>query len=126
MRNAAAQIRHPQPTDRKVSEAYGLFWSTNKGPLPQAPPSGNQAHHRLPEQVEYVPGATVPAVLLLAPNRLKTTLQPGRERGNLWMLPPPTARSFCPPPLPQDKLTGTPTTCWRCGPRGLATPWPLH
>ena len=23
------------------------------------------------------------------------------------------------------KLTGTPTTCWRCGPHALATPWPL-
>ena len=41
------------------------------------------------------------------------------------MLPPPTARNFCPPPLPQDVLTGTPTTCWRCGPQVLATPWPL-
>ena len=41
------------------------------------------------------------------------------------MLPPPTARPFCPPPLSQDKLRGTPTTCWRCGPHALATPWPL-
>ena len=41
------------------------------------------------------------------------------------MLQPPTARLFCPPPLPQDKLTGTPTTCWRCGPQALAAPWPL-
>ena len=41
------------------------------------------------------------------------------------MLPPPTARPFCPPPLSQDKLTGTPTTCWRCGPQALATPGPL-
>ena len=61
--------------------------------------------------MEYVPGATVPAVALLAPNGLKATLQPGRARGNLWMLPPPTARNFCPPLLSQDKLTGTPTTC---------------
>ena len=41
------------------------------------------------------------------------------------MLPPPTARNFCPQPLPQDKLTGSPTSCWRCGPQALATPWPL-
>ena len=75
--------------------------------------------------MEYVPGTTVPAVLLLAPNGLKTTLRPGKAGGNLWMLPPPTARPFCPPPLSQDKLTGAPTTCWRCGPHALATPWPL-
>ena len=40
------------------------------------------------------------------------------------MLPPPTARSFCLPLLPLDTLTGTPTTCRRCGPRVLANPWP--
>ena len=69
--------------------------------------------------------AVTPAVLLLAPNRLKATLQPGRARGNLWMLPPLTARPFCPPPPSQDNLTGTPTSCWRCGPQAPATPWPL-
>ena len=67
----------------------------------------------------------MPAVLLLAPNGLKATLRPGRAGGNLWMLPPPTARPFCPPPMSQDKLTGNPPTCWRCGPHALATPWPL-
>ena len=125
MRSAATQTGHPQPTDGEVREAYNLFCNTHKRPLPPSPPRGNQAHHRPPEQVEYVPGATVPAVLLLAPNGLKTTLRPGKAGGNLWMLPPPTARPFCPPPLSQDKLTGTPTTCWRCGPHALATPWPL-
>ena len=75
--------------------------------------------------MEYVPGATVPAVLFPAPNGVKTALRPGRARGNSWMLPPPTARNFCPPPLSQDKLTGTPTTCWKCEPQVLATPWPL-
>ena len=75
--------------------------------------------------MEYVPGATVPAELPLAPNGLKATLRPGRARGNLWMLPPPTARPFCPLPLSQDKLTGTPTTGWRCAPQALATRWPL-
>ena len=103
--------RTPTAILGEVREAYDLFWSTHKKSLPQAPPRGNQAHHRPPEQVEYVPGARVPAVLLLAPNGLKTTLRPGRTRGNLWMLPPPTARNFCPLPLKQDKLTGTPTTC---------------
>ena len=111
MRNAASQTGHPQPNDGEVREAYSLFWSTHKRPLPRAPPRGNQAHYRPPEQVEYVPGTTVPAVLLLAPNRLKTTLLPGRAHGNLWMLPPPMARNFCPPLLPQDALTGTPITC---------------
>ena len=82
MRNAATQTGHPQPTDGEVREAYDLFWSTHKRPLPPGPPRGNQAHQRPPEQVEYVPGATVPAVLLLAPNGLKTTLRPGRARGN--------------------------------------------
>ena len=125
LRNAAAQTRHQQPTDGGVLEAYGPFWSTHKRRLPRAPPCRNQAHHQLPEQVEYVPGAPVPAVLLLAPDRVKTTLRPGRVRGNLWMLPAPMARNFCPPPLLQDKLTGTPTTCWRCGPQALASPWPL-
>ena len=125
MHSAATQTGHLQPTDGEVREAYNLFWSTHKRPLPPGPPRGNQAHHRPPEQVEYVPGAAVPAVLLLAPNELKATLRPGRARGNLWMLPPPTVRPFCPPPLSQDKLTGTPTTCWRCGPQALATPWPL-
>ena len=125
MRSAATQAGHPQPTDGEVREAYNLFWNTHKRPLPPSPPQGNQAHHSPREQVEYVPGATVPAVLLLAPNGLKTTLRPGKAGGNLWMLPPPTARPFCPPPLLQDKLTGTPTTCWRCGPHALATPWPL-
>ena len=125
MRNAATQTGHPQPTDGEVREAYGLFWSTHKQPLPRAPPRGKQAHHQPPEQEEYVTGTRVPAVLLLAPNVLKTTLRPGRAHGNLWMLPPPTARNFCPPPLPGDALTGTPTTCLRCGPQVLATPWPL-
>ena len=104
---------------------YNLFWNTHKRPLPRSPPRGNQTHHRLPEQVEYVPGATVPAVLLLVPNGLKATLRPGRAGGNLWMLPPPTARPFCAPPLSQDKLTGSPITCWRCGLHALATLWPL-
>ena len=125
MRSAATQNGHPQPTDGEVREAYNLFWNTHIRPLPPSPPQVNQPHHRPPEQVEYVPGATVPAVLLLAPNGLKTTLRPGKAGGNLWMLPPPTARPFCPPPLSQDKLTGTPTTCWRCWPHALATPWPL-
>ena len=125
MRSAATKTGHPQPTDGEVREAYNLFWNTHKRPLPPSPPRGNQAHHRPPEQVEYVPGASVPAVLLLAPNGLQATLRPGRTGGNLWMLPPPTARSFCPPPLSQNKLTGTPTTCWRSGPHTLATPWPL-
>ena len=74
MQNAATQTGQPQPTDGEVREAYRLFWSTHKQPLPRAPPRGNQAHHRLPEQVQYVPGTTVPIVLLLAPNGLKTTL----------------------------------------------------
>ena len=86
MRNAAAQTGHPQLTDGEVREAYGLFWSTHKRPLPRARPCGNQAHHRPPELAEYVPGTTVPAVVLLAPNGLKTTLRPGRAHGNLWML----------------------------------------
>ena len=125
MRSAARRTGHPQPTNGEVREAYYLFWSTHKRPLPPGPPRGNQAHQRPPEQVEYIPSATVPAVLLLAPNGLKITFRPGRARGSLWMLPPPTARPFCPPPLSQDKLTGTPTTCLRCGPQALATPWPL-
>ena len=125
MRSAATQTGHPQLTDGEVREAYILFWSTHKRPLPPGPPRGNQAHYRPPEQVEYVPGATVPAVLLLAANELKATLRRGRARGNLWMLPPATAGPFFPPPLSQDKLTGTPTTCWRSGPQALATPWPL-
>ena len=125
MRNAAAQTGHQQPTDGEVRGAYNLFWSTHKRPLSQAPPRGNQAHHGPPEQVEYVPGATVPAVLLLAPNGLKTTLRPGRARSNLWMLPLPRAGNFCPPPLSQGKLTRTPTTCQRCRLQALATPWPL-
>ena len=122
MRSVSTQTGHHQPTDGEVREAYNLFWSTHKRPLPRGPPRGNQAHHRPTEQVEYVPSAKVRAVLLLAPNGLKATLRPGRARGTLWVLPPPTARPFCPPPLSQDKLTGTPTTCWRCGPQALATP----
>ena len=97
MRNAAKKTRHPQPTDGEVREAYNLFWSTHKRPLPPGPPRRNQAHHRPPQEVEYVPGATGPAVLLLAPNGLKATLRPGRARGSLWMLPPATARPFCLP-----------------------------
>ena len=125
MRSAATETGHSEPADGEVREAYNLFWNTHKPPLHTGTPRGNQAHHRPPEQVEYVPSPTVPAVLLLAPNRLKATLQPGTARGSLWMLPPPTARPFCPPPLSQDKLTGTPTTSWRCGPQALSTPWPL-
>ena len=126
MRNAATQTGHTQPTDGEVREAHNLFWSTHKRPLPPGQLRGKQAHHQPPEQVEYVPGAPVPAVLLVAPDGLKTTMQPGTAHGSLWMLQPPTARPFCPPPLSQDKLTGTPTTCRRCGPQALATPWPLH
>ena len=125
MSSAATQTGHLQPTDEEVREAYNLFWSTHKRPLPPGPPQGNQAHHRPLEQVEYVPDATVPAVLLLAPNGLKATLRPGRARGNLWILPPPTERPFCPPPQPQDKLTGTPTTCWRSAAQALAIRWPF-
>ena len=125
MRSVATQTGQPKPTDGEVRATYNLFWNTHKQPLQPSPRRGNQAHHRPPEQVEYVPGATVPAVLLLAPNGLKATLRPARAEGNLWMLPPPTARPFCPPPLSQDKLTGTPTTCWRCGPQTLATSLPL-
>ena len=125
MRSAATQTGHLQPTNGKVSEAYNLVWSTHNRPLPPGPPRGNQAYHRPPEQVEYVPGTTVPAVLLLAPNGLKATFRPGRARGTLWMLQPPTARPFCPPPLSQDKLTGTPSTCCRCERQALATPWPI-
>ena len=116
MRSAATQTGHPEPTDGEIREACNLFWNTHKRPLPAIPPQGNQAHHRPPEQVEYVPNATVPAVLLLAPSGLKATLRPGRAVGNLRMLPPPTARPFCPPLLSQDKLMDTPTTFWRCGP----------
>ena len=125
MRSAATQTGHLQLTDGEVGEAYNLFRNTHKRPLPPSPPRGNQAHHRPPEQVEYVPGAAVPAVLLLAPTGLKAKFRPGRARGNLWMLPPPTARPFCPPPLSQDKLTGAPTTCLRCGTQALATSRPL-
>ena len=125
MQNAATPTGHPQPTDGEVREAYDLFWCTHKHPLQRAPPRRNQAHHRPLEQVEYVPGTTVPAVLLLAPNGLKPTLRRGRAHRNLRMLPPPTARNFSPPPLPQKALTGTPTPCGRCGPQALATPWPL-
>ena len=101
LRSASTRTGHLQPTDGEVREAYNLFWNMHKGPLPPGPARGNQAHHRPPEQVEYVPGTTVPAVLLLAPNGLKATLRPGRARGNLWMLPRPTARPFCQPPLSQ-------------------------
>ena len=125
MRSAATQTGHPQPTDGEVREAYNLFWNTHKRPLPPSPLRGNEAQRRPLEQVEYVPGATVPAVLILAPNGLKTAFRPGRAGGSLWMLPPPTARPLCPPPLSQDKLTGTPTTCSRCGPHALATLWCL-
>ena len=125
MRSATTQTRHPQLTDGEVREAYNLFWSTHRRPLPPGPPRGNEAHHQPPEQVEYVPGATVPAVFPLAPNGLKTTLRHGRACGSWWMLPPPTERPFRLPPQSQNKLTGTPTTCWRCEPKALASPWPL-
>ena len=44
MRNAATPTAHPQPTNGEVREAYNLFWSTHKQPLPQAPRRGNKAH----------------------------------------------------------------------------------
>ena len=97
----------------------------HKQPLPQSPADKNQAHQRPPERVEYILEATVPAVLLLAPDVLKVTLRPGRVQGNLWMLPPPTARKVHPLSLPQDPVMETPTTWWRCGPQALATPWPI-
>ena len=65
----------------------------------------------------------VPAVPLSAPNDVKVTLRPSKAQSNLWMLPLPTARKFCPPPLPQDAMTGIFITCWRCEPHALATPW---
>ena len=83
MCSTATQTGHPKPTDGEVREAYNLFWSTHKGPLPPGPPRGNQDHYRPPEQVEYVPGATVTAVCPLAPNGLKAKLRPGRAQGNL-------------------------------------------
>ena len=79
MRTAARQTGHSQPTDGEVCEVYGLFWSTHKQPQPRAPPRRNQAHNQPMEQVDYAPGSTVPAVLLLAPDRLKTTLRPARQ-----------------------------------------------
>ena len=108
MRIAATQTGHLQPTYGEVREAYNLFWNKLKRPLPPGPPRGNQAHHWPPEQVEYVPGATVPAILLLVPNGLKATLRPGRARGNLWMLPPPTGRPFSPPQLVARQADGHP------------------
>ena len=125
LRTGATAAGCLQPTDGEVRDAYNLFWSTHQQPLPQSPPNRNQTHCRPPEQVGYVPEATIPAVLLLAPSGLKVTLRPGETQGNLWMLPSPTARKFNPPALQQDPLTGTPTTCWRCGPQALATPWPI-
>ena len=99
---AAAETGTPQPTDGEVREAYGLFWSTHKRPLPRASPP--------PEQVEYVPGTRVSAALLLATKGLKTTLRPGRAHGNLWMLPPPDllGHSGC-----CRKGTWCVPTCWR-------------
>ena len=38
---------------------------------------------------------------------------------------PPTARKFHLLLLPQDALTDKNTTCWRCCPEALATPWPI-
>ena len=73
----------------------------------------------------YVPEVTIPAVLLLAPNGLNVTLRPKKAEGNLWMLPPSTAHKFQPPPLLCYPLTGTATTCCRCGPHSLATLWPI-
>ena len=61
----------------------------------------------------------------MASNGLKVTLRPGKAQGKLWMLPPFTAHKFCPPLLPRDPLTGISTTCSRCGPHALATPWPM-
>ena len=62
---------------------------------------------------------------LLHPTASKSPYVAGKAQGNLWMPPPPTARQFCPPRLPQDRLTAIPTTCWRCGPDALATTWPI-
>ena len=73
----------------------------------------------------YILEATIPAVLLLAPDGLNVTLQPGKSQDNLWMLIAPRACNNHPPPLPQDPLTGKSTTCWRWGPQALATPWPI-
>ena len=115
---------NPSQPMGKYVRCRTCFGARRGGPCRRAHHEGTRPR-RPPKQVEYVPGTTVPAVLLLAPNGLKATLRPGSVRGNLWMLPPPTARPFCPPPLSQDKLTGTPTTCWRCGPQALATPWPI-
>ena len=125
MRSAATETGHLQPTDGQVREVYNLFWNTHKRPLPPSPPRGTQENHRPPQQVEYVPGATVPAVLLLAPNGLKAILRPGRAGGNCgcYRNPrrAPSVRCHC----RKKKLTGTPPTCWRCGPQALATLWPL-
>ena len=125
LRQAAVTAGRPQPGDGEIREAYNLFWSTHKQPLPQSSPTRNQAHHQPPEQVGYVLETTVPVVFQLAPKCLKVTLRPGKAQGNLWMLPPSTARRFCPPPLPQDPLTGIPTTCWQWGLNAVATPWPI-
>ena len=51
MRSAATQNGHPQPTDGEAREAYNLFLSTHKRPLPPGQPRRNQAHHRPRERV---------------------------------------------------------------------------
>ena len=125
LQKAAAAAGQPQPTDGEVRDAYPLFWDTHRQPLPPSPPKRNQAHHRSPEHVGYVPHSTIPAVLLLAPNSPQVTLRRSKAQGNLWMLPTPTALKFHPPPLPQQPLMGKRTICWKRAPQAMTTPWPI-
>ena len=72
LREAATEADLPQPSDEDIRKAYNVFWGTHKRPLPPSPRNRNQAHHRPPGQVPYVPRPMVPAVLLLNPTDAKS------------------------------------------------------
>ena len=72
LRMAAATASRPQPTDGEICNAQNLFLNTHKQPLPQSPPKRHQAHRRPLEEMGYGLAVRVPAVLLLAPNGLKS------------------------------------------------------
>ena len=121
MRSAATQTRYPQPTDGEVREVYGaLKGALANGPTTREP--GPPLATRASGVCTRYPGASSTS---RGSQRTQSHIVAWHRTRQLVDAATTHSAPLCLPPLSQDKLTGTPTTCWRCGPQGSATPRPI-